>query len=560
MPASKVSVLLVEDNAAEAQATADGLAFARAPRCTVAHAARLGDALERLACERFDVVLLDLGLPDARGVEGVRTLRDAAPETAIVVLSGMGSEAVAREALEAGAQDYIVKGQAADDALQRSIRFAIARHEADVAQRRLAAIVESTDDAVLAADLDGRISTWNGGAERLLGYAAAEIVGRPLALLVPPDAFAEHGAIFDRVRSGERFEGFDTRCVHRDGAHVDVSLVVSGIRDARGGVIAFAAIARDISASVRAAASLRAAQEEFRIAFEEAPIGMALIGTDRCFVRVNAAFTAITGYPARDLLGRHTSTVTDPEDPEFDGPALRALLAGEASQYNADRRLRHADGRSLWVALSITCVRGEDGEPRHFLSQMIDVTDRRRYEQRLQHMADHDPLTGLLNRRSFSRELRGHVARGARYGAAGAALMVDLDNFKAYNDTLGHQAGDELLAQVGRALAGRLRESDVIARLGGDEFAVILPTADAAGGRRVAGELLECVAALGPAQSAADRVSMTASIGVAFFEAAHGEAPDAVMAEADRAMYVAKDAGGNAAVFAQAPAGSGAVS
>jgi diguanylate cyclase (GGDEF)-like protein len=158
-------------------------------------------------------------------------------------------------------------------------------------------------------------------------------------------------------------------------------------------------------------------------------------------------------------------------------------------------------------------------------------------------MADHDPLTGLLNRRSFARELRSHCARGARYGATGAALMIDLDSFKSYNDTLGHGAGDELIRQVARALSARLRKSDVLARLGGDEFAVLLPTADEDGARQVAAELLSCVRGDDPAQDGGDHPGMTASIGIALFDDARGLAPEQVMVNADRAMYEAKQAG-----------------
>jgi diguanylate cyclase (GGDEF)-like protein/PAS domain S-box-containing protein len=536
-------VLLVEDNAADAEATADALAFTRSPRCTVTHAARLEDARGLLAGENFDVVLLDLGLPDARGLEGVRELRAAAPETAIVVLSGMGSEAVALDALTNGAQDYLVKGQASDDALQRSIRFAIARREADVAQRRFAAIVESTDLMVLTVDREHRIASWNPGAERLLGYAADEIVGRPLALLVPSERSGEERRILDSVRAGEQVEGFETQRVHRDGRRVDVSLAVSAIRDAEGSVIAFAIIARDITAKVRAEASLHAAQEQFRVAFEEAPIGMALIGLDGRFMRVNRAYSEITGYGAAELQGSATTLVTATAQDDGGAAAMRALLAGETTHYSADRELRHAGGRLIWVTFSVTCIRDDAGRPQHFLAQTIDVTDRRRYEERLQHMADHDPLTGLLNRRAFARELLSHCARSARYGATGAALMIDLDGFKSYNDTLGHQAGDELIRRVAQALSGRLRKSDVIARLGGDEFAVILPSADREIAQRVAGELLVCIRGEGATGSDGARVAMTASIGVACFEEGDGDAPDQVMVDADRAMYEAKQAG-----------------
>ena len=544
-----IKVLLVEDNAADAQLAADMLTFARAPRCELLRVERLAEARALLSVERFAAVLLDLGLPDAVGLDGVRALRAAAPETAIIVLSGIGSEALAVKALEAGAQDYLVKGRLDDDGLQRSIRFAIARREADVAQRRFAAIVESSDDAILTKDLDAVITSWNGGAERLYGYTRQEAVGRPVAMLVPPALQGQERELLRRVLSGDRVDHYETTRCTKDGAVLDVSLTVSAIRDAHGGVIAISSVARDITESTRSQQSLRAADERFRVAFEEAPIGMALVDLDRRFMRVNAALTAITGYEADELEGRGTRTIHHPDDPGVDPEALAALIAGELTQVVADRRFVHASGHPIWVALSLTCVRDGQGRPQHFLAQAQDITDRRRYEDQLQHMADHDPLTGLLNRRAFGRELSDHVARTTRYGLGGAALMLDLDHFKYYNDTLGHQAGDELIARVADALQQRLRSSDVLARLGGDEFAVILPRADEAAARRVAAELLECVRGQGSRDRDGGRSGLTASIGVAFFDDEPGLAPEDVMVNADLAMYDAKEAGRDRASF-----------
>ena len=549
MATAPVRVLLVEDNAADAQLTADMLAFSRAPGYALTRVARLAEARALLETERFGVVLLDLGLPDTSGLEGVCDVRAAAPEAAIIVLSGLGSEAIAVEALTSGAQDYLVKGRADQDALQRSIRFAMARNEADVAQRRLAAIVESSDDAIVTMDLDARIISWNAGAERLFGYASDDAVGQPVAMLVPPDRAGEERALLARVLAGERVHNHVTSQVLRDGGSVDVSVTLSAVAAAQGSVIAVSAIVRDITASTRAAASLHAAQERFRIAFEEAPIGMALIGLDRCFIEVNAAFGEITGYADGELEGSPTSILVPSDDPEHRGAAVTALLAGTTSRYSADRRLVHRAGHPIWVAMNVTCVRDHEGAPQHFLGQMQDITDRRRYEARLQHMADHDPLTGLLNRRAFERELRNHVQRGERYGRTGAALMIDLDHFKYYNDTLGHLAGDGLITRVAAALAARLRKSDVLGRLGGDEFAVILPNAGEQAARRVAGELLECVRGEGLIAPDGVRNVLTASIGVAFFDEEAGLQPEDVMVNADLAMYDAKEAGRDRASF-----------
>jgi diguanylate cyclase (GGDEF)-like protein len=236
-------------------------------------------------------------------------------------------------------------------------------------------------------------------------------------------------------------------------------------------------------------------------------------------------------------------SIDHPDDPEVDVAAVRSFLADQTSYLGNDRRFQRADGQAVWVMLSIACVRDSNGKPQHFLAQVQDITARRGYEEQLQQMADRDPLSDLLNRRAFDRELRNHVARGERYGVSGAALMIDVDHFKHYNDTLGHQAGDELLARVAGALATRLRKSDVLARLGGDEFAVILPDADEVAACRVAEQLLDCVRAESMDAPDGSRRQLTASIGVAFFADKPGLAGDKVMANADLALYDAKEAG-----------------
>ncbi len=167
-------------------------------------------------------------------------------------------------------------------------------------------------------------------------------------------------------------------------------------------------------------------------------------------------------------------------------------------------------------------------------------------EAKLLYMVDHDPLTGLLNRRAYERILSDHLARGERYGHEGAVLMLDLDEFKQVNDTLGHSAGDDLIVRVGRALAARLRTTDTVARLGGDEFAILLPKGDRADAEHVAGALLDTIrterAARGPKGRARP---VSASIGVAPLAGSQGIGAEEALISADLAMYDAKEAGRN---------------
>ena len=170
-----------------------------------------------------------------------------------------------------------------------------------------------------------------------------------------------------------------------------------------------------------------------------------------------------------------------------------------------------------------------------------DITERKRFESQLRYLADHDPLTGLFNRRHFEAELGRQVTYANRRAPAGAALLLDLDNFKYVNDTLGHHAGDDLIRSIAGVLRGRLRETDVVARLGGDEFAVLLTDADAAKAEGVAADLAEAVRR--NVITVGDRpVRVTASIGVAPLRRRELTATE-VLIEADIAMYQAKEAG-----------------
>jgi diguanylate cyclase (GGDEF)-like protein/PAS domain S-box-containing protein len=298
-----------------------------------------------------------------------------------------------------------------------------AEKQAERVHAELAAIVESSHDAIVARGLDGRITRWNPGAARLYGYTAKEAIGSPVTKLIPPGNFDEDAANIERLARGETVEPYETRRLRRDGSLIDVSLSMSPLYDANGEVVAVSTISRDI-------------------------------------------------------------------------------------------------------------------------------TERKRFETQLKRLADHDPLTGLINRRRFEEHLSDEVAQVRRYGGTAALLVLDLDNFKYVNDALGHGAGDEMLTSVARLLDEQVRAPDIVARLGGDEFALLLPSTDEDGARAVAAKLLGALRE--HEVEIQDRsIGSTGSIGTVCFggDAIGGEE---LLAEADRAMYVAKDAGRDRAEFVTA--------
>jgi len=307
---------------------------------------------------------------------------------------------------------------------------------------------------------------------------------------------------------------------------------------------ALALVERHLAERDRSEAARRTAEERFRRAFDHSPIGMALMDPSGRYVQVNDALCAITGYDRDRLEGARFAAITHPDDVAGDYEYLHDLLAGRVASYSREKRYLHASGDEIWVSLHAAALREADGSAELVLTQVQDIAERRDLQRRLEHLADHEPLTGLLNRRGFERRLARHLAlgRGPDARGAGALVVLDVDHFKAVNDTLGHHAGDRLLVGVARILESQLRGGDLIARLGGDEFAVLLAGADAAAATAVSAKLVRAIRERAFAGEGAARWTVTVSAGAAVI----GERPRdaaAALAAADEAMYAAKQAG-----------------
>jgi diguanylate cyclase (GGDEF)-like protein/PAS domain S-box-containing protein len=421
------------------------------------------------------------------------------------------------------------------------------------AQERLRAAFDGAAAGFVLMSPEGEVLEVNEAAARMTGRTTDELQGMTgFELLHPDDVAPAIQAMADAVAGGPPQGRFERRLIRPDGEAVHIVMATSLIHDADGGPPTFCLQILDIDEHVRdraerdeAKRALRVSEERFGVTFDRAPIGMCLAGIDGQLTRVNQALADMAGTTRDALIAAPAFSHVHPEDADR---VRRDFAAVTERDVVIEHRIVRDDGRIVWISVSATPVRDADGRPVHVVVQMQDVTERRQYEDRLQHLVDHDPLTGLLNRRGFEDVLDAHIAHTHRYAAAGALLVIDLDGFKYINDTLGHSAGDELIGTCATALRRRLRESDVLARLGGDEFAVLLPAASPEQAQVVADALVCAVREQAAGFGGQHAANVTASIGVAIFDGADRTA-DAMLVNADLAMYDAKESGKDRAAF-----------
>ena len=306
------------------------------------------------------------------------------------------------------------------------------------------------------------------------------------------------------------------------------------------------AIGRQISIGVynaRLYESMRQSEEQFRLVFELAPSGMVIISLDGRFQKVNQAYCTMTGYTPDELIGVPVGDMTHPEDVEMTIELLRQLRAGEIAHFSIQMRYIRKDEDTAYVILQVVRVMDKDGQPLHFVAQVIDITQRTLVEEELYRNTFYDSLTGLPNRALFLSYLQraiGRAGRQSRY--AFAVLFLDLDRFKIINDSLGHNAGDQVLKGVAHRLSTCIRPGDVAARLGGDEFAILLDDILHVGEAQLMVEKIQD--ALGkPILLNNHEIGLSGSIGITMNTASRHD-PEDYVRDADIAMYKAKGQGG----------------
>jgi diguanylate cyclase (GGDEF)-like protein/PAS domain S-box-containing protein len=390
-------------------------------------------------------------------------------------------------------------------------------------------------------DEAGRLIQVNRWLCDLLGYRRDELVKLTVKQISHPDDLHVTDGVRARLRAGEipSFQA-EKRYLRKDGEVVWVHLTISLLRDTQGRALHDIAIIQDISARKRAEAALNLSEQRFRNMVELSSDWYWELDASLRFVSFGGRETGERS--TKLLIGRRPWEM--PGVNEGDGWAeLRARMDRREPFREFEYAHSNRHGVRRYLSVSGGPMFDVDGRFAGYRSVSRDISERKRAEERVQYLATHDSLTGLPNRAMFSELLNHVIQHSKRKQARCAVLFIDLDRFKFINDSLGHEAGDQLLRTVGERLKTRLRSSDVVARLGGDEFVML--ARDLSGSEqaaRIARKVLSAV--IQPVELFGQDCRVTASIGVALYPD-DGTDETTLMAHADVAMYHAKEEGKN---------------
>ncbi len=414
-------------------------------------------------------------------------------------------------------------------------------------EARLRAVMQTIPDLVWMKDLQGGFLGCNRQFERLFGIPESEIIGKTdYDFMEREQADYFRGHDLEALALGRPCVNEEWITIADGGQRRLFETVKTPMRDELGAPIGVVSVARDITERHREEEQSRITATAF-----EAQEGIVIANAERVILRVNRAFTQITGYTSEDAVGQALGLL----QPSWANSEDRRKFIDEINRtgsWAGEMHNRRKSGESYPAWITMTAVRDERGRTTHYVLTMSDITARKAAEREIEQLAYYDPLTQLPNRRLLMVSLQQALAASAEDDRRGALLFIDLDNFKILNDTIGHDVGDRLLCSVAQRLTASVRAGDMIARLGGDEFVVMLENLsgelDSARSetRRIGEQIL---AELNRPHSLAGRVlHSTPSIGVTLFRPGECTVEELVK-QADIAMYQAKSAGRNALRF-----------
>lgn len=423
------------------------------------------------------------------------------------------------------------------------------REQLKLERSRLENIISGTRSGTWAWNVQTGETVYNKRWAEIAGYTLDEL--KPISIdtwmnLAHPDDLQRSADLLERHFRGElAYYECEARMRHKDGHWVwilDRGQVQSW--DDQGQPLLMYGTHQDITERKRAEASLSMAAGVFRHARE----GIVLTSAQGRILDVNAAFSALTGYAREDVLEQYYEDIlaSDQYSRDFRHQVLASLDA--KGVWSGEYWIRCQNGSLLPSLMTIAAVRSREGEVEHYVTLFADISHLKQTEEQLRHIAHYDPLTGLPNRLLLGERLQHAVASTRRHGDVLAVVFLDLDGFKAVNDTYGHATGDELLVTLARRMKGILRECDTVARLGGDEFVVLLPELSSGPDcKTILSRLLSALSE--PAELLERTVQVSASLGVSFYPQVPDIDAEVLLRQADIAMYQAKQRGKNQVRF-----------
>ncbi len=428
------------------------------------------------------------------------------------------------------------------------LRDISARRRTEAALResedKFARVFHRSPDAMLITRLaDDLIIDVNDNFESLLHRDRADLVGRgahELEPMLPLDVMRGHWAELSEEQDNDG-GGFATAELTVMGPEIPIPVLASTtVVDIQGDPCAITLI-KDMRELRKAQDRVAESEARFRGAFENAPIGMMLLAADGRIAQVNRTLCDLLGRQPEALIdAAGEDLVAEAERDDFQATCL-ALFRGEMEEVSGEARYVSASGDQIWTNRHMVVQRSVDGAVHYLIVQLADITEMKQSQERMERLAFYDTLTDLANRRLFADRLEQAVRQATRHGRPAALLYLDLDNFKRVNDTLGHEAGDQLLKIVADRLRTCVRDEDTVARPGGDEFTILLQEVKdgrAAGkvARKILRELQE------PIVLGSTEVRVTTSIGITLTPDDATE-PSILTKNADLAMYRAKERG-----------------
>lgn len=578
-----INVLFIEDNPPDIRLVHELLKEAKQDQFLLVNKGTLSVSLDMLAKQPFDVILLDLGLPDSQGIDTFREINKIAFNIPIIILTGLQDETIAVKTIAEGAQDYLIKGKFDGNTLARSIRYAVERKHNENVIYEYAEIIQSSHEAIFSLTLDGIIRRWSHTAETIYHYTADEIIGKSFLILISTKDKKSIESLLQAIKSGDSFSQYEINLLDKDGHLVNSLMSIAPIKNKFGSIIGIAVLTQDVTQykqteqklamQLRLEAALSEASSVYDVTHSilksiceilEFQIGeIWTIVPEENVIRCASIWKA---YSLPGELQQERNQLSFKCNEGIPGNIWASKRPYWTTNLGQDRVMKH--GESL-LKVGINCCFGfpiifdekilgaillfgknfEEPDVRfmiqfEIIGKQIGTFFKRQYvEKELLYLTRHDKLTGLANRLVTEGILSDAIEQAKIHQTMVAFLYIDLDQFKNLNDTFGHGNGDIILQEVAQRLKNVTRKIDLVARFSSDEFAIVLPEITTKTYIDSCAQKILDIITL-PFTIEKDKFYLTASIGISIYPY-DGIDAHSLIKSADLTMYLAKKMGRN---------------